>query len=304
MLALHPAILSVWLLRLVSMRLVSYGSFLPLLSISPAPVNCDDAIQADYETHPLAFYPPLACAATKLERELEAQSQPRLAFYRAYSSWFPNLAIPKLMREASALTSTLPKYAWIARSRLYRMVRTQRTPTPIIGFLRDNMSVPSTLGLCGRGTMSLYPSAPTLGYLRGDMSVPSTLGSCGRGTHILHTPRASRATVLRKTLSALRVVIVCYCLVLSVLTAFRGLPDSRPLDDSSQRANVTSHMAAGLRSRETNPPNMTPESLPATPAEPSFSTRKVGKRGGPSGPHRDQWKEPRARKWVRRVDDP
>ncbi|KAG9093740.1 hypothetical protein FS749_013834 [Ceratobasidium sp. UAMH 11750] len=302
MLALHPVVLSVWLLRLASTRWLSHESILPFFAISPAPVNCADAIESEYENHPLAFYPPLACAVTKLERELEAQSRPRLVFYRAYRSWSPSSIIRRRTREASSvLISTLPNYVSIARGTFYRMVRARQTPipipTPIAGFLRDDMSVPSTLGSCGRGTRSLYPPAPILGYLRNDMSVPSTLGSCGRGTHTLHAPRASRTKALRKVLTALRVVIICYCLTLSVLTALPDRPDSRSLDDSSQCTGATSRM----HGRDIDPPNQAPEP-PVMPVEPSPSTRKVGKRGGPSGPHKDRWKEQRPRKWVRKID--
>ncbi|KAG8710906.1 hypothetical protein FRC08_016571 [Ceratobasidium sp. 394] len=98
---------------------------------------------------------------------------------------------PTISSAISKYASILDGYAVRAHDAVCCALRPQ--PVPLVGFIRDNMSVPSALGSCGRGTESLYRPVSLVGFLRNNMSVPSTLGSCGRGTELL-CPMSPRAT--------------------------------------------------------------------------------------------------------------
>ncbi|KAG8745266.1 hypothetical protein FRC10_008439 [Ceratobasidium sp. 414] len=124
--------------------------------------------------------------------------------------WQPDSELQKGARVVSALLSrtlgerlavssaidkyiyTLGGYAVRAHDAACRALRPQ--PVPVVGFLRANMSVPSTLGFCGRGTESLHP-------------IP---------------PRATPIPVFWKVVSAPRAVIICFCFVLLALTTLHG----------------------------------------------------------------------------------
>ncbi|KAG8743836.1 hypothetical protein FRC10_011303, partial [Ceratobasidium sp. 414] len=124
----------------------------------PAPVNCDDASEFNYEGHPLAFYPPLACAATVLERALDEESQP--------SSW--------------SLSSMVRRYAGVAPSALSPVRETdphvphaRSSPTTTPQILRDNTSVSSTRRTDLFYTVPLTAAVPDETY----MSHSASLGT-------------------------------------------------------------------------------------------------------------------------------
>ncbi|KAG8743676.1 hypothetical protein FRC12_014986 [Ceratobasidium sp. 428] len=182
--------------------------------------------------------------------------------------------------------------------------------------LHDNMSVPSQLGWCGRGSEDAYPTRvdstfaerphPSSSRLPNHTCLLSSLGTCGRDTQPLHTPRVRSIAVLWKVLDASYLADLCCCFVLLALTTIQ-------LHIERLYCNVTAYLrpacsgpSKALPARdelEHTDPAPEPE-VPATPPAPTqpAHTQPPRKRKWQYVPRLMPDGQAMKRPWLRKID--
>ncbi|KAG8698435.1 hypothetical protein FRC09_007236 [Ceratobasidium sp. 395] len=182
--------------------------------------------------------------------------------------------------------------------------------------LHDNMSVPSQLGWCGRGSEDAYPTRvdstfakrphPSSSRLPNHTCLLSSLGSCGRDTQPLHTPRVGSIAVLWKVLDASYLADLCCCFVLLALTTIQLHIERLYCDATAHLRSARSSPSKALPARdelEHTDPAPEPE-VPATPPTPTqpVHTQPPRKRKWQYVPRLTPDGQPMKRPWIRKID--
>ncbi|KAG8743865.1 hypothetical protein FRC12_014943 [Ceratobasidium sp. 428] len=182
--------------------------------------------------------------------------------------------------------------------------------------LRDNMSVPSQLGWCGRGSEDAYPTRvdstsakrphASGSRLPNHTCLLSSLGSCGRDTQLLHAPRVRPIAGLWKVLDISYLADLCCCFALLVLTTIQLHIERLYCDVTAYLRSARSSPSKALPARdelEHTDPAPEPEVLatPPTPTQPAH-TQPPGKRKWQYVPRLTPDGQAMKRPWIRKID--